>query len=52
MEKFAKLSEARDISVSELIRRALDEYIVKEVKEEVVEYQARKPKKRSRNAEN
>jgi len=52
LEKFAKLSEARDISVSELIRRALDEYIVKEVKEEVVEYQARKPKKRSRNAEN
>lgn|GEM_PF-2460379 len=38
LETFTKLSENKDISVSELMRRALDDYISKEIREPEVQY--------------
>lgn len=38
LETLTKLSENNDISVSELIRRALDDYINKEIREPQTQY--------------
>lgn len=46
LETFSDLSEKLDTSVSELIRRALDDYIRKEVKENIAHYVARAEKRR------
>ncbi len=46
LEVFTDLSEKQDTSVSELIRRALDDYIHKEVREDIAAYVVSNKKRR------